>query len=154
MYGLSAPGIPIKEVEIPHPDPLAPLRYSCVYWIEHLCVWCQPKNANDRNGLKLVDEFLRSKYLYWLEALCLLGNLSDGVRAIMKLDDLLQVSFINDTAKYVEPSNSITGISGAAATQPRSGYPTIHFVSPICDGELSTANISISVTIQPAPLAN
>ena len=31
MYGLSAPGFPIDQVRVPDPNPLAAVRYSCVY---------------------------------------------------------------------------------------------------------------------------
>ena len=37
MYGLGAPGFPIDSVRVPDPDPLATVRYSCVYWVDHLC---------------------------------------------------------------------------------------------------------------------
>ena len=36
MYDLRAPGIPIDKVQTPSPDPLATLRYSCVFWVDHL----------------------------------------------------------------------------------------------------------------------
>ena len=36
MYNLSVPGHPIEDVEIPDPDPLVTVHYSCVYWIDHL----------------------------------------------------------------------------------------------------------------------
>jgi hypothetical protein len=35
MYELHQPGISIDLAKPPHPDPLAPLRYSCVYWASH-----------------------------------------------------------------------------------------------------------------------
>lgn len=31
IYGLHSPGFPIDRVEKPEPDPLATIRYSCVY---------------------------------------------------------------------------------------------------------------------------
>ncbi|KAK2052002.1 NACHT-domain-containing protein [Colletotrichum caudatum] len=36
IYSLRAPGFPIDRVKPPDPDPLAPARYSCVYWVNHL----------------------------------------------------------------------------------------------------------------------
>jgi len=40
----------------------------------------------------LIDTFLREKYLYWLEALSLLKNVSEGVTSMLGLDRLLEVS--------------------------------------------------------------
>ncbi|KAL6906651.1 hypothetical protein GGI43DRAFT_431045 [Trichoderma evansii] len=39
IYGLSKPGYLMSDLDdqnIPSPDPLAPVSYCCVYWIEHL----------------------------------------------------------------------------------------------------------------------
>jgi hypothetical protein len=92
VYGLGAPGSPIDQVVQPDPDPLAPARYSCVYWVDHLYD-CAPTNnaTNDLQDGGSVHEFLLQKYLYWLEALSLLKSISTGVVAIAKLDRLLQV---------------------------------------------------------------
>ncbi|KAK0751649.1 WD40-repeat-containing domain protein [Schizothecium vesticola] len=37
IYGLRHPGTLIDDIQVPNPDPLAAIRYSCVYWIDHLC---------------------------------------------------------------------------------------------------------------------
>lgn len=36
MYGLKDPGYLRNRASPPKPDPLAPVRYSCVYWADHL----------------------------------------------------------------------------------------------------------------------
>ncbi|KAL2888384.1 Vegetative incompatibility protein HET-E-1 [Ceratocystis lukuohia] len=36
IYNLTAPGCPIEEVSVPKPDPLAAIRYSCFFWVDHL----------------------------------------------------------------------------------------------------------------------
>ncbi|KAK4182006.1 NACHT domain-containing protein, partial [Podospora australis] len=36
MYGLEEPGFPIDEVQTPTSDPLSTVRYSCVFWVDHL----------------------------------------------------------------------------------------------------------------------
>jgi len=92
VYSLLSPGISIDQVKQPDPDPLAAARYSCLYWIDHLC---DPK-ANTINYLKdsgLADEFLCQSYLYWLEALSLMRSLSSGVVMIRKLENWLKVNF-------------------------------------------------------------
>ena len=93
IYGLRAPGFPIDKIKEPEPDPLATVRYSCIYWIDHLHAFDSSRNAKDdlQDG-GVVDEFLRQKYIYWLEALSLLRSMSEGVLSIAKLEALLQVS--------------------------------------------------------------
>ena len=93
IYGLGAPGFPIDKVNQPDPDPLAAVRYSCVYWADHLSDSCScGKHLEDLQDGGAVDTFLRKKYLYWLEALSLLKSMSQGVLSIAKLESLLQVS--------------------------------------------------------------
>jgi hypothetical protein len=91
MYGLHHPGFPIDKVEPPHPDPLATVRYSCVYWADHLYNSVSGKSTrqDDLQDGGVVHTFLKAKYLYWLEALSLLRGISDGVIVIGKLIDLL-----------------------------------------------------------------
>jgi hypothetical protein len=53
------------------------LQYACLYWVRHL----------QRSDIVLSDDgsvniFLQDKFLYRLEALSLLGRLSEGVRSI------------------------------------------------------------------------
>lgn len=35
IYDLRNPGYPISKVETPSPNPLASIRYSCIYWADH-----------------------------------------------------------------------------------------------------------------------
>ena len=92
IYGLHALGFHIDDIEQPSPDPLAAARYSCVYWIDHLCDRDPSKRANnDLQDGGLVDNFLRRNYLHWLEALSLLSGISEGVLSMVTLDHLLQV---------------------------------------------------------------
>lgn len=93
IYSIKHPGFPIERVKERSPDPLAIARYSCVYWVDHLkdC----DSSPNTDQGLQVgdaVDNFLRKKYLHWIEALSLLKSLSEGIVAMVKLDSLLQVS--------------------------------------------------------------
>ena len=95
MYSLEALGVAIKDVQPPEPDPLAASRYSCVYWIDHLCD-SKPESWADGGGDRLkvtgaVDEFVREKYLYWLEGLSLCLSMGKGVVSMAKLCSLVQV---------------------------------------------------------------
>lgn len=94
MYGVRALGYPADQVEEPDPDPLAASRYSCIYWIDHLSDWNHGCSAHDRVPLQdqgPVDNFLRTKYLYWLEALGLCKSMPKGVIAMAKLEKLMKV---------------------------------------------------------------
>jgi hypothetical protein len=93
IYSLDTLGFSIDQVKQPDLDPLSSIRYSCVYWIDHL-LNCDPtgKATNDLQDDGPVDKFLRQRYLYWLEALSLCRSMSDAVVSIAKLEALLQVN--------------------------------------------------------------
>jgi hypothetical protein len=96
IYGLGALGYSIEQIYHPKPDPLAALRYSCIYWIDHLHDWSSSSSVCDRDGLQgggPVESFLREKYLYWLEALSICKSMSKGVVAMTKLEVLSQVIY-------------------------------------------------------------
>ena len=97
MYGLEAPGVFIDDVEAPTPDPLAALRYPCIYWIDHLCdSKTKPlaSGVNDVQFITVVAEFIRKKYLYWLEGLSLCKSIAKGVVSMARLCSLVQVRFV------------------------------------------------------------
>ncbi|KAK3934300.1 putative vegetative incompatibility protein [Diplogelasinospora grovesii] len=100
MYGLVALGFPIDKVKPPDPDPLAAVRYSCIYWVDHLRD-CDPKKmANDdlQDGGS-IDAFLRQNYLHWLEALSLLKGMSEGIASMLGLEGLLEISSLIDRVR-------------------------------------------------------
>ncbi|KAH7184009.1 hypothetical protein BKA60DRAFT_687463 [Fusarium oxysporum] len=93
MYDLHHPGTSIDDVSQPEPDPLASARYSCIYWVDHLSDVISHRTSMPINDLQedgRVHQFLSKKYLYWLEALSLLGGMTDGVVAMTKLEALLK----------------------------------------------------------------
>ncbi|UNI15346.1 hypothetical protein JDV02_001886 [Purpureocillium takamizusanense] len=92
IYNLGAPGFPSDQISLPDPDPLASIRYSCVYWVDHL-VACEPKGKMSEETLQdggVVHDFIKKKYLNWLECLSLLRNTSEGVLAVQKLEALVR----------------------------------------------------------------
>jgi len=96
IYDLRAPGYLIEQVKPPDPDPLAASRYSCIYWVDHVCDWNLDGHADQRVDLQdggIVDVFVREKFLYWLEALSLCRSVPKGVLGMAKLEALIQVSF-------------------------------------------------------------
>jgi hypothetical protein len=96
MNNLVEPGFSINQALTPDPDPdpLATARYSCIYWVDHLCD-SKPESLassiDDLQVLDAVDEFLRRKYLYWLEGLSLCKSVGKGVVSIERLWSLVQV---------------------------------------------------------------
>jgi hypothetical protein len=101
VYSLRHPGCSIDEVEYPDPDPLAPIRYACIYWVDHLC---EIKSSYNEVGLYnngTIYVFLRQHFLHWLEALSLIKGISEGVMAMAKLIGLLTVSYYLTKVEYL-----------------------------------------------------
>ena len=97
MYNLQDPGILIDKINHLDSDPLAQIRYACVYWIYHLCeidISLQDQVWLCNNGI--IKKFLKEHFLHWLEALSLTRSMSVGVVMIRKLENFLTVS-INES---------------------------------------------------------
>ncbi|PNP37257.1 hypothetical protein TGAMA5MH_10826 [Trichoderma gamsii] len=96
IYALPHPGSHIDEVEIPNPDPLAAIRYSCAHWIDHICNGISANGSstyhNYLDDTGPVSVFLHTHFLHWLEALSFLQKISDNVISITRLENLLKVS--------------------------------------------------------------
>ncbi|PQE07169.1 hypothetical protein CJF31_00004831 [Rutstroemia sp. NJR-2017a BVV2] len=114
VYSLRVPGISIDDVKQPHPDPLAAIRYSCLYWVDHL-LDCQNredtiKDLKDGGSLNV---FLRQYFLYWLEALSLMKCVTDGIVMIKKLENLQSIespslhAFIYDARRFIVYNRSV-----------------------------------------------
>ncbi|KAF3037157.1 hypothetical protein E8E11_006197 [Didymella keratinophila] len=81
MYCLKAPGVQINDVQSPNANPLGASRYACIYWIDHLCDSKRKfgtNNAKILQDINAVGEFVRKKYLYWLEGLSLCKSTAKG----------------------------------------------------------------------------
>ncbi|KAK7403732.1 hypothetical protein QQX98_010504 [Neonectria punicea] len=90
IYSLSAPGFSIDQISPPDPDPLASIRYSCVYWADHLSDSDLKARRRDLRDSGVIHNFFQKKYLYWLESLSLLRSMSEGVMAVQKLEALVK----------------------------------------------------------------
>jgi hypothetical protein len=91
MYNLQDPGRMVEDV--PDPDPLASIRYSCMFWVDHLCE-VDDQNLDQRKELSddgAIFSFLNEHFLHWIESLSLIYRLSDGVLSIKKLLHKVQV---------------------------------------------------------------
>jgi hypothetical protein len=94
IYSLQDPGSMVKNV--PDPDPLGSIRYSCMFWVDHLCK-ADDQSLDYRKELSddgAIFAFLREHFLHWLESLSLIHKLSDGVLSIRKLLHKVQVCHI------------------------------------------------------------
>jgi N-terminal domain of NWD NACHT-NTPase/NACHT domain len=127
IYKLKHPGFSIEEIKSPDLDPLAPIRYACVYWVDHLC---ETESSHDGVGFyeEKIDKFWRKHFLHWLEALSLIRSISDGVFAIAKLAGSLKVSYYLNKVEYllilIDPESLIR----VPTSQFGSGCSSIYFV--------------------------
>ncbi|KAJ4020344.1 hypothetical protein NW761_014796 [Fusarium oxysporum] len=92
IYGLRYPGFSIDNLDIPSPDPLAAVRYSCVFWVDHLCeaTKMDSQSQGDLRDSGPVHRFLEEYLLYWIEASSLFGAMSDILHKIGSLERLLK----------------------------------------------------------------
>ncbi|WYZ45757.1 hypothetical protein EsH8_VIII_001073 [Colletotrichum jinshuiense] len=91
IYKLRSPGVLIEDVALPDPDPLARIKYSCTYWVDHLehsNPAESPAHADIQDNAR-VYTFLKRHYLYWLEAQSLLQGIPQAVIAMQKLETLV-----------------------------------------------------------------
>ncbi|KAK2041575.1 WD40 repeat-like protein [Colletotrichum somersetense] len=93
MYEIREPGFPTSSVTPPDPDPLASVRYSSVYWVSHLVEGSEKQGQWDRELCDggPVHAFLQKHFLHWLEALSLLGGMSEGILQLSMLVNMLQL---------------------------------------------------------------
>ncbi|KAH0431155.1 hypothetical protein CcaCcLH18_07333 [Colletotrichum camelliae] len=85
--------IDVRAVKRPSPDPLSAISYPCTYWMEHL-ISSMPTDDEKIEDLEdggRVHDFLKKKYIYWLEALSLLGAIPEGFRSMMNLVVVVQI---------------------------------------------------------------
>ncbi|KAM0521766.1 hypothetical protein ACHAPE_002327 [Trichoderma viride] len=97
IYNLDSPSLSTNEIKAPDPDPLGAIRYSCIYWLDHFCDiytqhgQSQSQSLIDDEEYQMVLSFFRKYFLYWLEALGLIGHMEDIVLSIIRLENLLKV---------------------------------------------------------------
>lgn len=111
IYGLEAPAIPFEAIEIPDPDPLSALHYCCTYWVDHLAksisggITISTINSpTESEAICKVQTFLETKFLYWIEALALHGQMRQAVRAIQKLQALVVSRIPSSYARILHSS--------------------------------------------------
>lgn len=93
IFGLRAPGLLVDEVQPPNPDPLSAVRYSRVYWVDHL-LEAHGQNSDPGKELPNNEEiftFLKVHFAHWLETLSLFRKVPDGILSIRRLLYAVQV---------------------------------------------------------------
>jgi hypothetical protein len=64
------------------------VQYACIYWVQHIQnAGITIKEEIEDNGL--IHNFLQCHALHWLEALCWIRRLSDGIHAMNTLSSLV-----------------------------------------------------------------
>ena len=94
ICSLRTPGTLASEVEskqVEHSLP-ADVQYACRYWVQHFehLKPLQRRNTGLRDDGQ-VHMFLREHFLHWLEALSLMGKMTEGVLMVAALKSMLQV---------------------------------------------------------------
>ena len=97
IYGLPCLGVTINDVKAPKQDPLAVIRYSCVHWARHFCDTGPGNSSFETDNLEMINRFIRSFFLYWLEAIALLRSISESIVSIRQLESFLKVSILEFT---------------------------------------------------------
>jgi hypothetical protein len=90
MCGLQMPGTLTSEVERNTVSRCLPegVQYACRYWIYHL----QESEIGLCGDNGQIYQFLQKHFLHWLEALSLMGKMSEGVLMITALQSMCTVS--------------------------------------------------------------
>ena len=94
ICSLRSPGTLLSEVKSDIDQGVfVHVQYACSYWAGHL------RNVDDLQLDQIglcdggeVHRFLQDHFLHWLEALSLMGNVSDGAVVIRTLEAMLLVS--------------------------------------------------------------
>lgn len=95
ICNLRMPGVLIHEVQSSEIEVHLPkdVQYACRYWVDHL----EKVNHKARIKIGLCDNgqihtFFVKNFLHWLEALSLMGKISEGMHMITTLTSMLKVS--------------------------------------------------------------
>ncbi|KAF5722882.1 trp-asp repeat containing protein [Fusarium mundagurra] len=101
MCRLPFPGTSPSEVEGLDPHKFIPpeLHYACHYWVHH----CISSNNGERNTNEIYS-FLEKHLLHWLEAMSLLGHITDCLNMLHSLDAWLEKYSCDNLSDLVKDS--------------------------------------------------
>jgi hypothetical protein len=90
LPGALASGVTSSQIETCIPPYL---RYGCRYWVDHLANICENHTYTMESfTVDQVNQFLRVKLLFWLEAMSLMKEISSVIPIINKLQNLIKVN--------------------------------------------------------------
>ncbi|KAJ6096484.1 hypothetical protein N7486_007230 [Penicillium sp. IBT 16267x] len=101
----------IGDISVPDNDPLAGVRYSCEFWVDHLCEG-ESQPLDDR----MAFAFLEEHFLHWLESLSLTHKLPSALASIRKLllgsesaspGNLKFIAFLKDATQFIGRNLSV-----------------------------------------------
>ncbi|KAI7970505.1 hypothetical protein EIK77_005223 [Talaromyces pinophilus] len=142
IYHLVHPGYSIDQVTQPDPDPLVPIRYACLYWINHLNE-CSPY----RNAIEDLQDGTG------LASLLRLEKIQDSYRFILYHKTAIEnyPLQVYASALIFSPAKSMTRVEFEEAQKPAwiTGKPTMEERWSAClqtleDHELSVNSVSFS----------
>ncbi|KAI0429169.1 hypothetical protein F5Y09DRAFT_342997 [Xylaria sp. FL1042] len=139
MYNLDFDTKP-ENMAPPNPDPLAPVQYSCVSWVDHLCSLKDVNPESSQTILAEVLKFLKKGFLRWLESLSLLGEVDRGILSLKKLVHFVQsrtgvnsslVDLSKDADRFFFRNRTIIEQAPLQTQLPSYNYPCrLHFRPP------------------------
>ncbi|KAM3089420.1 hypothetical protein ACMFMG_001019 [Clarireedia jacksonii] len=92
IYDLRYPGLTVDQIKQPNPDPLTCIRYSSIYWVDHLRDGNPEQNGKHIQNNRVIYEFLKEHLLHWLEVTSLMRNISKIIIAIRSLESYTPIS--------------------------------------------------------------
>lgn len=90
---LGSPGISSFDIEHSQTKPLWRIHYACAYWIDHLAKSTPEKVREALQDQGNVHIFMRTKFLYWLEALSIKDEVSGTFKSMEGLEEKAVSSF-------------------------------------------------------------
>ena len=95
IYGLGRYGTKVEQVTPPENDPLAPIRYICIFWVDHLGnVINSAADWDEELGSDILG-FFQLHFLHWLESLSLMKVIQQVIMSTRGLLSSLQVRCIS-----------------------------------------------------------
>ncbi|PHH93085.1 hypothetical protein CDD83_1370 [Cordyceps sp. RAO-2017] len=113
ICGVKLPGTLRKNIDMQKIDSQLPpeVKYACLNWVHHL----KGSKTKLHDGHQTL-QFLRVHFLHWLEALSLLGKISESIGLVSELQSLVDLQdsaelspFLDDARRFVLYCHSIVG---------------------------------------------
>ncbi|KAL7928858.1 hypothetical protein V8C35DRAFT_220486 [Trichoderma chlorosporum] len=131
---LSAPGVLIDEILPSQLDVLTPIAYASVYWIDHLGD-SKPAERDHSSNMQdniIIVDFMKNKYVYWLECLSLLRWVPEGIMALLKLEGITRNTKFQSLEDFLEDARRfILSHKQAIKTAPLQVYASALIFSPV-----------------------